>query len=57
MSTIENRLRVSVAEYEYHRERTAKAGSDPDAGWWYAAWAEALIPVLKELLHDLKAGH
>jgi hypothetical protein len=43
-----DRLRVSLAEYEAHRERTAREGGDPDAEWWYAAWAEALAPALRE---------
>jgi hypothetical protein len=47
---IRDRLRLSVAEYEHHRECRPDPDTDPDAYWWYAAWGEALIPVLKEVL-------
>lgn len=51
---LRSRLRVSIAEYEVHTERiTASGGSDPDADWWYAAWAEALIPYLRAALASI----
>jgi len=53
MSSTRDRLRVSLAGYDEHRERTAREGTDPDADWWYAAWAEALVPVLREIVADL----
>ena len=48
--SIRDRLRVAVAEYEGHRERVPDPDSDPDASWWYAAWGDVLVPILKELL-------
>jgi hypothetical protein len=50
VSTVRDRLRVSLAGYDEHRERAAREGADPDADWWHAAWAEALVPVLREIL-------
>lgn len=47
---LRDRLRVSVAEYEYHRERAGEPDADLDAFWWYAAWGEALVPVLKAII-------
>jgi hypothetical protein len=41
------RLRLSAAEYDAHRSKPA---ADPDAGWWYEAWAAALVPALREAL-------
>lgn len=49
---IRTRLRVAVAEYEGHRERAGEPDADPDASWWYAAWGEHLVPVLKELIAE-----
>ena len=52
MSDIRNRLRVAVGEYEYHRERAEEPEGDPDAYWWYAAWGEALLPTLKQVIEE-----
>ena len=49
---VRTRLRVAVAEYEHHRERAGAPDGDPDAAWWYAAWGEALVPALKELIAE-----
>ena len=46
------RLRVAVAEYEGHLARVGSPEHDPDADWWYAAWAEALVPVLKDVIEE-----
>ena len=51
-----DRLRVAVAEYEGHRERAPEPDSDPDAAWWYAAWGDVLVPVLKELIAESGGG-
>jgi hypothetical protein len=50
VSSTRDRLRVSLAGYDEHRERTAAEGADPDEGWWYKAWAETVVPVLREVL-------
>ena len=47
---IRTRLRVHVAEYEQHRDRFPVAADDPDVAWWAGAWAERLVPVLKQIL-------
>jgi hypothetical protein len=52
VSGARDRLRVSLAGYDEHRERTAREGADPDADWWYKAWAAAVVPVLREVLAD-----
>jgi hypothetical protein len=51
MCTTRVRLRVSLAEYEEHRERTAREEAGPGTDWRYAAWAEALVPVLREVAY------
>jgi hypothetical protein len=51
-----DRVRASLAEYEVHRER---GDADPDAQWWYAAWAETLALALKAAVADdaMKGAH
>lgn len=48
-----NRLRFHVAAFDAHGERTA-GGGDPDADWWYQAWAQALIPTLRKVTGEFR---
>ncbi len=45
-------MRVAVAEYEHHQSRAGAPDGDPDAFWWYAAWAASVVPLLKELVAE-----
>ena len=49
-SELRETIRAAVTEYEVHREKFPVDADDPAIGWWYEAWAENIVPVLKEWL-------